>query len=41
MTQATGPLAPAVDIRRAGDRFKTSLSWLDSSHSVLESSPAL
>jgi redox-sensitive bicupin YhaK (pirin superfamily) len=33
MTQATGPLAPAVDIRRAGDRFKTSLSWLDSKHS--------
>ena len=33
MTQATGPLAPAVDIRRAGDRFKTRLSWLDSKHS--------
>jgi len=33
MTQPTGPLAPAVDIRRAGDRFKTRLSWLDSKHS--------
>ncbi len=33
MTQTTGPLAPAVDIRRAGDRFKTRLSWLDSEHS--------
>jgi redox-sensitive bicupin YhaK (pirin superfamily) len=26
-------LQPAVDIRRAGDRFKTRLSWLDSKHS--------
>src|SRR6266700_6188240 len=33
MTDTTGPLAPAVDIRRAGDRFKTRLSWLDSKHS--------
>ncbi|MEH0936911.1 pirin family protein [Micromonospora psammae] len=24
---------PAVDVRRAGDRFKTRLSWLDSKHS--------
>src|SRR5580704_14682260 len=28
-----GPLAPTVDIRRAGQRFKTRLSWLDSKHS--------
>ena len=33
MTDTTGPLAPTVDIRRAGDRFKTRLSWLDSKHS--------
>ena len=33
MTQMTGPLAPTVDVRRAGDRFKTRLSWLDSKHS--------
>src|SRR5437773_12384643 len=33
MTDTTGPLAPAVDVRRAGDRFKTRLSWLDSKHS--------
>ena len=33
MTDKTGPLAPTVDIRRAGDRFKTRLSWLDSKHS--------
>ncbi|GAB3367952.1 pirin family protein [Micromonospora halotolerans] len=29
---ATAP-APAVDVRRAGDRFFTRLSWLDSKHS--------
>ncbi|WP_189198052.1 pirin family protein [Micromonospora fulviviridis] len=29
---ATVP-APAVDVRRADDRFKTRLSWLDSKHS--------
>ncbi|WP_255510188.1 pirin-like bicupin family protein [Micromonospora sp. AP08] len=29
---ATMP-APAVDVRRADDRFKTRLSWLDSKHS--------
>ena len=29
---ATG-IAPAVDIRRAGERFKTKISWLDSKHS--------
>src|SRR6266550_7973728 len=33
MTDTTGPLAPTVDIRRAGDRFKTRLTWLDSKHS--------
>ncbi|HYA53261.1 MAG TPA: pirin family protein [Streptosporangiaceae bacterium] len=33
MTDTTGPLTPAVDIRRAGDRFKTRLMWLDSKHS--------
>ena len=33
MTDTTGPLAPTVDIRRADDRFKTRLSWLDSKHS--------
>jgi hypothetical protein len=33
MTDTTGPLTPAVDIRRAGDRFKTNLFWLDSKHS--------
>jgi quercetin 2,3-dioxygenase len=33
MTDTTGPLTPAVDIRRAGDRFKTKLFWLDSKHS--------
>ena len=33
MTQTTGPLAPTVDIRRAAERFKTRLSWLDSKHS--------
>jgi hypothetical protein len=33
MTDKTGPLAPTVDVRRAGDRFKTRLSWLDSKHS--------
>ena len=27
------PLAPALDVRRAADRFRTSLDWLDSSHS--------
>ena len=32
MTDTTGPLAPTVDIRRAGDRFKTRLTWLDSKH---------
>ena len=33
MTGTTGPLTPAVDVRRAGDRFKTKLFWLDSKHS--------
>jgi len=33
MTETTGPLAPAVDIRRADERFKTRLHWLDSKHS--------
>ncbi len=33
MTDMTGPLAPTVDIRRADDRFKTRLRWLDSKHS--------
>ncbi|NES29115.1 pirin family protein [Micromonospora terminaliae] len=32
MVTATAP-APAVDVRRAGDRFFTRLSWLDSKHS--------
>jgi quercetin 2,3-dioxygenase len=31
MTDAT--LAPAVDVRRADERFKTRLGWLDSKHS--------
>ncbi len=31
MTAAT--TAPRVDVRRAGDRFKTRLGWLDSKHS--------
>jgi redox-sensitive bicupin YhaK (pirin superfamily) len=31
--QTTEPLLPTVDIRRAGERFKTRLSWLDSKHS--------
>ena len=26
-------LSPAVDIRRADDRFKTHIGWLDSKHS--------
>jgi quercetin 2,3-dioxygenase len=33
MTQTTEPLQPTVDVRRAADRFKTRLSWLDSKHS--------
>jgi quercetin 2,3-dioxygenase len=33
MTDTTGPLAPTVDVRRADERFKTGLSWLDSKHS--------
>jgi quercetin 2,3-dioxygenase len=33
MTATTGPLAPTVDVRRADDRFKTRLHWLDSKHS--------
>ena len=33
MTETTGPLAPTVDVRRADDRFKTRLHWLDSKHS--------
>ena len=33
MTDTTGPLAPTVDIRRADDRLKTGISWLDSKHS--------
>ncbi|HEX3426506.1 MAG TPA: pirin family protein [Acidimicrobiales bacterium] len=32
MTSLTS-LSPTVDVRRAGDRFKTRLSWLDSKHS--------
>ena len=27
------PLAPAVDLRRAADRFSTDVGWLDSAHS--------
>jgi redox-sensitive bicupin YhaK (pirin superfamily) len=33
MTAMTAPLPPTVDVRRADDRFKTKLSWLDSKHS--------
>jgi redox-sensitive bicupin YhaK (pirin superfamily) len=33
MTETTGPLAPTVDVRRADERFKTRLHWLDSKHS--------
>ena len=33
MMQTTEPLPPTVDIRRADERFKTRLSWLDSKHS--------
>lgn len=33
MTNTTGTPAPAVDIRRAADRYKSRLSWLDSQHS--------
>ena len=33
MTGTTEPLHPAVDVRRAAERFKTRLSWLDSKHS--------
>jgi redox-sensitive bicupin YhaK (pirin superfamily) len=33
MTEMTAPLPPTVDVRRAADRFKTKLSWLDSKHS--------
>ncbi|MGZ4596550.1 MAG: pirin family protein [Actinomycetes bacterium] len=29
----TAPLQPTVDVRRSDDRFKTTLSWLDSKHS--------
>ena len=29
----TDMLTPSVDIRRAGDRFKTRIGWLDSKHS--------
>lgn len=33
MTDTTVTPAPAVDIRRAADRYKSRLSWLDSKHS--------
>ena len=33
MTETTEALAPTVDVRRAGVRFKTRLRWLDSKHS--------
>jgi redox-sensitive bicupin YhaK (pirin superfamily) len=33
MTEAAARLEPTVDVRRADDRFKTGLSWLDSKHS--------
>ncbi len=33
MSKKTDPLLPVVDIRRAGQRFKTRMSWLDSKHS--------
>jgi quercetin 2,3-dioxygenase len=29
----TAPLRPAVDVRRAADRFSTRIAWLDSRHS--------
>jgi redox-sensitive bicupin YhaK (pirin superfamily) len=33
MTDTTAPMQPTVDVRRHDERFKTSLSWLDSKHS--------
>jgi quercetin 2,3-dioxygenase len=33
MVRTTEPLQPTMDIRRADDRFKTRLSWLNSKHS--------
>jgi redox-sensitive bicupin YhaK (pirin superfamily) len=33
VSQISQPLQPTVDIRRSDERFKTSLSWLDSHHS--------
>ena len=33
MTETTAPMLPTVDVRRQDERFKTSLSWLDSKHS--------
>jgi quercetin 2,3-dioxygenase len=33
MATRTEPLQPTVDIRRSDQRFKTTLSWLDSKHS--------
>jgi redox-sensitive bicupin YhaK (pirin superfamily) len=33
MTDTTAPMQPTVDVRRQDERFKTSLSWLDSKHS--------
>ncbi len=33
MTDTTELLQPSLDVRRADDRFKTRLSWLDSKHS--------
>ena len=29
----TSAVAPSIDIRRTGDRFKTEIDWLDSNHS--------
>jgi len=33
MDAANSPAGPIVDVRRAGDRYKTRLGWLDSKHS--------
>ena len=33
MDTANSAAGPIVDVRRAGDRYKTRLGWLDSKHS--------